>query len=82
MKIATGLTEEGRRALLHFLADNLSDNNVAHIVAPWVNDVSFDINDYTEGLLELSQLSTRYRNPVTIVFSGDEVELEDVEEEE
>ena len=82
MKIATGLTEEGRRALLHFLADNLGDKTLTHLVAPWVDDITFDISEGTEGHLELSRLATKSGNPVVKIFSGDEVELEYVEEEE
>ena len=48
MKIATGLTEEGRRTLLHFLADNLSDGALTHLVAPWLDDTTFDISETTE----------------------------------
>ena len=82
MKIATGLTEEGRRALLHFLADNLGDKTLAHLVAPWVDDITFDINGGTEGHFELWRFTTKSGNLVVKIFSGDEVELEYVEEEE
>lgn len=81
-KIATQLTEEGRRELAHFLADNLSDKNLVHLIGLWESDITFDINGGTEGYLELSGFSTRTGNPAVNIFFGGAVVLEDYEEDQ
>ena len=80
-KVATKLSEQGRRALAEFLANNLSDRNLLYLFSEWECDVTFDINDNQAGHLEIGQHHSRTRNPVVRVFDGDEVEFEDVEVE-
>ena len=75
--VATGLTEQGRRALLHFIADNVSDSTLGHLLSGWESDVTFESDN--EGHIEIRGAHTSTRNPVTRRFSGDEVELEDME---
>lgn len=81
-KVASRLTEQGRRELAHLLADNLNDTTLMHLLAAWENDVSFDINDYTAGHIEIRGMHTNTGNPITRTFEGDEIEFEEVEVEE
>lgn len=81
-KIASGLTEAGRRALAQFLAENLNDKTLAHLLSAWENDVIFDTRDYTAGHIEIRGMHTDTGNPITRTFDGDEVEFEDIEIEE
>lgn len=78
-KHAQDLTEEGARALLRFMADNLKEESIRFIIGPWMEDMSFQ---GTEGDFELNSFYSKTGRPVTRTFSGDEVELEDVEIEE
>ena len=79
MKVARDLTEEGARALLHFMADNLREDSIRFIIGPWMEDMSFN---GTEGHIEISSYYANRGRPVTRTFSGDEVELEDIEVED
>lgn len=81
-QIATGLSASGRRALAEFLAAHLSDKALAHMVAAYEADITFDINDNLAGHLEVSGMHTATGNPAVRIFDGDEVVLEDVEVEE
>lgn len=81
-QIATGLSEAGRRALAEFLATHLSDKALAHMVAAYEADITFDINNSLAGHLEVSGMHTATGNPAVRIFDGDEVVLEDVEVEE
>ena len=81
-QIATGLSEAGRRALAEFLAAHLSDKALAHLVAAYEADITFDINDSLAGHLEVSGMHTYDGRPAVRIFDGAEVVLEDVEVEE
>ena len=81
-KVATQLSDSGRQALLEFLARVLSDKALRHLTAPWENDITFDINKCMAGHLEIGHLYTDTGNPAIKIFDGDEVVLEDVEEED
>lgn len=61
-----GLTETGRRALAHVLADNLSDSVLVYLVVGWEAKV-----DET-GCIEIQGRYTNTGNPVTHQFTGDE----------
>lgn len=80
-QIATGLSESGRRALAEFLATHLSDKALAHMVAAYEADITFDINDSLAGHLEVSGMHTATGNAAVRIFDGDDVILEDVEVE-
>lgn len=81
-KVAKELSEEGRRALAHFLADNLRDKTLRSLISAWEDDVTFDINDCQEGYIEVGMFHSKTGNPVTTNFCDDEVIFEDVEEDE
>lgn len=81
-KVATNLSEQGRRALAEFLANNLSDKSLTHLLSIWERNVTFDINDNQAGYLEIGQHYSRTQKPVIRIFNGYEVEFEDVEVEE
>lgn len=78
-KIATRLTEEGRRELAEFLVATLSDKALADFLGPWEDDVTFDGLDGKSGMIEVRGMYTATGNPATRFFSGDAVEMEDVE---
>lgn len=82
MKIATQLSEEGRRVLAHALADHLSNKALTHLISAWESDVSFDVNDSQGGYMEIRAMHTKTGNPVVITFSDEEVILEDAPGEE
>lgn len=75
--VAKGLTEQGRRALLHFITDNVKDSTLIHLLAGWESDVTFETDNV--GHIEIRQFYTNSHNPATRQFSGDEVELEEIE---
>ena len=81
-KVATRLSEQGRRTLAEFLANNLSDKALTHMLSAWECDVTFDIRDNQAGHLEIGQHYSCTGNPAVKIFDGDEVEFEDVEVEE
>lgn len=78
-KIATQLSETGRRALAEFLTENLNDKALRGLFSAWEDDVSFDINDGTGGHLEIGSYYSKTGNPVVRFFGDDEVILEDIE---
>lgn len=81
-QIATGLAASGRRALAEFLAANLSDKALAHMVAAYEADITYGVHDSLAGHLEVSGMYTDDGNPAVRIFDADEVVLEDVEVEE
>lgn len=78
-KVASALTEQGRRELAHFLAHNLNDKTLIRLLAAWENDVTFDIMDCQAGYIEVRGMYTNTGDPITRTFEGDEIEFEDVE---
>ncbi len=80
MIVAKGLTEEGRRTLLRFIADNVKDATLVHLLAGWESDVTFEADN--TGHVEIGSHYSKTRSPVTLSFSGDEVELEEIEDDE
>lgn len=79
IKTATRLTEAGRRELAEFLVSTLSDNALADFLGPWEDDVTFDGLDGKSGMIEVRGMYTASGNPATRFFSGEAVEMEDVE---
>lgn len=80
IKRARGLTEEGRRALARYLADNLKDAYLQTLLAAWEDDVNWDGNHGDKvGHMEISSYYSKTGNPVVLTFRDEEVEI--VEEE-
>ena len=80
IKRARGLTEEGRRALARYLAENLKDAYLQTLLAAWEDDVNWDGNHGDEvGHMEISSYYSKTGNPVCLTFRDEEVEI--VEEE-
>lgn len=82
-KVAKQLSNEGRRRLAVFLAENLNDRALHHLISAWEQDVTFDLNDCTEGYIEIAGYQAKNGNPATLDFQGeDELIFEDIEDEE
>lgn len=77
--VAVGLSEKGRRALAHFLADNLKDDALRVLVATWEQDIVFGRGGELRGDLEVEGFYSSTKNPATIWFEGDELSTEDEE---
>lgn len=77
-KFAVDLTEDGLRAYLHFLADNLKQSTLEFILRPWLDDV--DLQGPYAGV-ELSRTFSKTGNPVTFEFEPDHIEYEEMEYE-
>lgn len=78
-KVATGLNEQGRRTLMHFLANHVKDGILIRMLDAWERDVSFNT---ASAHIEVSSMYTTTHNPEVCRFESDEIEFEDVEDDE
>ena len=82
IKIATELSEIGKRQLLKVLSEELKPEYLNTILEGWLSDVRYAEHDSREAKIEIGGFYTKSGNPRVETFRGDEVVLTEEEIDE
>lgn len=76
---ATKLTIKGKRKLLELIAEHANQRCLDFQLSGWLTDLHYNAHGEGTASIEIGGYYTESGNPVTYDFSGDEVEIEEVE---